>query len=67
MIAQSAITATRESDDIPHIEDTPALFWVTRHGKPVKRAWNELSATEQRQSREAAERAAYVTMFSIYN
>jgi hypothetical protein len=54
-----------ESDIMAHIEDT-RLFWVTRHGRPTKRSWSELTKAEQRQQREAEERQAYVAMFSIY-
>jgi len=34
-----------ESDIMQHIEDTH-LFWVTRNGRQVQRAWNELTITE---------------------
>jgi hypothetical protein len=60
--AQSRIP---EADVQAHIEDTD-LFWVSRGGQLTQRTWNELSATEKLHQVEAAERAAYVAMFHIY-
>lgn len=54
-----------ESDTLAHIEDT-RLFWTTRQGRPVRQSWNEMTATEKQQQREAEARAAYRAEFDIY-
>jgi hypothetical protein len=61
----STINRVIESDYLPHIEDT-RLFTVWRYGRAIKRSWNELTATEKQQQREAEARAAYIAEFSIY-
>jgi hypothetical protein len=65
-LTQATPTTTNgviESDLQQHIEDT-RLFWVTRSGRQVERAWNELTITEWEQIREAERRATYNAMFS---
>lgn len=54
-----------EDDLMQHIEDT-RLFHLFRHGRYCKLTWNELTATEKQQQREAAAREAYVAMNGIY-
>jgi hypothetical protein len=64
-MTQTTLTINRviESDLLTHIEDTK-LYWTTRNGHQVKRFWNELSATEKQQQREAEARAAYNDLFN---
>jgi hypothetical protein len=53
----------REDDLLQHIEDSRE-FWITRNGRPVKRAWGELTATERRLTIEAENRTAYNAIFN---
>ncbi len=57
MAPQAATTAPT------HI-DSRQVVWVTRGGRPTKRVWAELTATERAQVQEAEKRAAYVTLFN---
>jgi type IV secretory pathway ATPase VirB11/archaellum biosynthesis ATPase len=65
-VLNNIINYIHEDDIITHIEDTPQLFWVFRHGQHIQLSWNELAETEQQYQREAAARAAYVEQFEIY-
>ena len=51
----------RSDDELAHIEDT-ALFWVTRHGKPIRRTWNEMTSTEKLHQREADRRLVHLIL-----
>lgn len=65
MTTAIAINRMPESDIHAHIEDSP-LFWVWRHGQPVKLAWNELSRQERAWQVEAERREQFVAEFEIY-
>lgn len=65
MTVTNTINRIPESDLLAHIEDE-RLFWVPRFGRNVKLAWNELTATEKQQQREAEAYAAYCVLFKIY-
>jgi hypothetical protein len=61
----TTVNRIREDDLAAHIEDT-RLFHLFRNGRAMKLTWNELTAKEKEQQREAAARAAYVQAFDIY-
>lgn len=65
MLDQRTTIVMPEGDTMQHVEDSD-LFWVSRNGQPAQRTWNELTSTEKLHQVEAAERAAYVAMFQIY-
>jgi len=64
MLKIQSSSSVRESDVLPHIEDTDGLFWVYRNGEQLQRSWNELSSLEKQYQLEASRREQFNAMFA---